>query len=126
LVGRAVLFAATAVPGGGAARLTYTTGHLCDDVDSTVPDSLADALRAKAAAAILRARANATAGDEDSTIAADMVNHGTKSDRYAKRARDLEAQWDAAVASVERRGAMASSELPNRYRRLIRPERGRR
>jgi hypothetical protein len=120
-----IKFAWEVVTEGDQVRLHYTTGHICDDVESSVPETLVDGLRAKAAAKILRDRANATAGEEDSTIQADMVNHGSKSSRYAKRAGEMERIWTEAIAATQARGAFASAELPDRFPRLTRPSRSR-
>jgi len=68
-------------------RITYTALHLCDDTQCTVPAIDEEAVQMLAAAEFCQMLATYFAQNQDSTIAADSVDHKSKSADYAARAR---------------------------------------
>jgi hypothetical protein len=68
-------------------RITYTALHLCDDTQCTVPATDEEAVQMLAAAEFCQMLAAYFAQNQDSTIAADSVDHKSKSADYAARAR---------------------------------------
>jgi hypothetical protein len=109
---------------GATIRVTCTAPHILDDTTDTIPAWHAEPVQAYAAAQLLRQLAAATAGDEASTFQADAVQHGSKSSRYAARARDLLGVYAAGIkldaAGAGQVSASASAEAPARFGRLLR------
>ena len=68
-------------------RVTYTALHTCTDVACTVDDFDDEAVQALAAAYFCGMLATYYAQSTDSTIAADSVQHGSRSRDYAARAK---------------------------------------
>ncbi len=114
-----LLFDGAEVAAGDQVRVAYRASYVLDETTCTVPEDLDEALQAKAAAALLRARATATAGDESTTLSADTVDHGSISDRYARRAREQEAIYAQAISS-RKVAPFASTQVLPRFRRLLR------
>ncbi len=100
------------IPAGHKLRLTYPAAHEVDADTDTVPPEDREAIASYAAHLILIGRAGATAGDSDSTIQVDAVNHAGKSDAYAKRARDLRGQYYNLLGIDPKRLAGASATVP--------------
>ncbi len=69
-------------------RVTYTALHILSDSQNTIPASDEDAVANLAASFCSHALASAYAQVSDATIAADSVNHRTKSQEYQSRAKD--------------------------------------
>lgn len=111
---------------GETARVTFTAAHRLSAFDDTVPAADCAAVAYLAASLLLEQLAVATAGDTDSTIPADAVDHKTTSDRYAARARAARKIYDdhlggAADGAVLRPvGAAAEVGLPAGRRGLLR------
>lgn len=82
-------------PATEAMRLTYTARHTCTVSACTVPDSEAEAVEALAASYFCRILAARTAENQDSTIAADVVDHSSKSRDYNGLAKQFEAEYHA-------------------------------
>ncbi|SDH74552.1 hypothetical protein [Roseospirillum parvum] len=115
-----VVIRAQAGPAVGDEVLAHLVSpYLLSDTEATVPDALAEPLQCLAAALLLRQLANATAGEEVSTLAADTVDHGGRSARYAARARDLAGVYAAAIKAQVPRSACAARDLPPRFGRLV-------
>lgn len=90
-------------------RITYTAMHTCTDEACTVQDFDQEAVEALAAGYFCEMLATAYASDQDSTIAADSVDHKGKHEGYQARARVLKKfyydhigikEGDAPAASV--------------------------
>jgi hypothetical protein len=74
-------------------RITYTTLHLCNDAQCTIPTADDEAVQMLAAAGFCDMLATYYAQDQDSTIKADSVDHKSKSADYAARARTYRQQY---------------------------------
>jgi hypothetical protein len=99
---------------GETVRVTFTASHLLTDSDDTIPSEDRAAVAALAASALLEQLAVATAGDTDSTIPSDSVDHKTMSDRYAARARAVRKVYDDHLGALDAGGARpagASAEV---------------
>lgn len=109
---------------GKSLMVAFTAPHQVDDATDSIPAPHAEAVQAYGAAQLLRQLAASTAGDEATTLQADAVAHGSKSSRYAARARELQAIYDAVVRLDVATGgfvsASASADAPTRFPRLLR------
>ena len=76
-------------------RITYTTLHQADDQGFTIPIDDFDCVANWAASLCCRALANRYAQLSAPTLSADVVDHRSKSDQYAKRAKELFADVQA-------------------------------
>jgi hypothetical protein len=74
-------------------RITYTTLHLCDDTQCTIPVADAEAVQMLSAAGFCDMLATYYSQDQDSTIKADSVDHKSKSSDYAARAKTYRQQY---------------------------------
>jgi hypothetical protein len=74
-------------------RITYTTLHLCDDTQCTIPVADAEAVQMLGAAGFCDMLATYYSQDQDSTIKADSVDHKSKSSDYAARAKTYRQQY---------------------------------
>lgn len=74
-------------------RATYTIRHLLDAVDDTIPIDDREAVGSYAGAILLDELAAFFSGETNSTIAADAVEHGSKAENYAARARALRQKY---------------------------------
>ena len=75
-------------------RVTYTTRHTCTDSACTVADADEEAVQTLAAGFFCRMLAAAYSQDQDATIAADVVDHGGKGDKYGRMATDYRKEYD--------------------------------
>lgn len=87
------------LPRGAVIRVTGRGRHVCDGATDTIPDPHRLAVASLAAAQLLDALAAATAGDTDSSIAADSADHRGASDRYASRAKVARKVYDDTLAA---------------------------
>lgn len=87
------LMLAAALPAGAVVRASYTIAHVLDGSSDTIPLADREAVASWAAALLLDQLASLYAGDSDSTIGADAVEHRTKAQEYASRARTLRARY---------------------------------
>ncbi len=102
---------------GETVRVTFTAGHRLTDAEDTIPEADRAAVAALAASSLLEQLAVATAGDTDSTIPTDSVDHKSASDRYAARARAARKVYDdhmGGAGVVRPVGAAAEIGLPGR------------
>ncbi|SMH62844.1 hypothetical protein [Azospirillum agricola] len=102
---------------GVTVRITFSVGHRLTGSDDTIPEGDRTAVASLAASTLLEQLAVATAGDTDSTIPADTVDHKTASDRYAARARAARKVYDdhlGGAAGVVRPVGAAEVGLPGR------------
>lgn len=79
----------TALTIGTTARINFTKTYALTDSVDEIALMLREPICRIAAANLFEQLAAVYAGDTDSTIQADSVNHTTKSAEYARRARDL-------------------------------------
>lgn len=81
--------------GSGSARLTYTRRHAYDEgADTcTVPDQHLEAVASWAAAVLCEVLATYYAGNSDSTIQADTVDHTSPAKQYQSRAAKLRQRY---------------------------------
>ncbi len=68
-------------------RIRYTTLHICNDENCTVPEADAEAVASLAASHFLDSLSNYYAQSGDSVIRADSVDHKSKSQEYGIRAK---------------------------------------
>jgi hypothetical protein len=74
-------------------RITYTTLHLCDDTQCTIPTGDEEAVQMLAAGGFCDMLATYYSQDQDSTIKADSVDHKSKAADYAARAKTYRQQY---------------------------------
>jgi len=79
---------------GETIRVRYTAPHSCTDSACTVASEDEEAVETLAASFYAKMLAAAYALQSDSTIAADAVNHQSKSDRFLKIAKEYRAEYD--------------------------------
>jgi hypothetical protein len=94
---------------GTVLRIRYTLPHTLDADTDTLPTMAREAVAVLAAAHLLDSLAAATAGDGESTIASDSVDHGSRSDQYAARARELRRRYFALTGVSDQRSPAASA-----------------
>jgi hypothetical protein len=87
--GRVLRFLKAVPQATQTARITYTTLHQADADAFTIPEHDFDAVSNWAAALCCRALANKYAQLTSASLQADSVDHRSKSESYAKRAKDL-------------------------------------
>jgi len=75
-------------------RVTYTARHTCTDSACTVADADEEAVQALAASFFCRMLAVHYAQDQDATIPADSVDHGAKTEKYEKKAKDYRGEYN--------------------------------
>lgn len=75
-------------------RIRYTVRHRVDAGTDTVPETARGPICALAAAHLLDALAAARSGDGSSTITSDSVDHATRVQEYAARARALRKRYE--------------------------------
>lgn len=109
----------SALAAGTQIRAVYTIRHTLDAAGDTIPQKDREPVSAYAAAQLLDQLAALFSGDSDSTIAADNVNHGSKAQEYAARARALrKAYFDTLGIDPKREvAAGAVTALPSRDER---------
>ncbi|NYZ17063.1 hypothetical protein HL658_31355 [Azospirillum sp. RWY-5-1] len=96
------------------ARVTFTVRHRLTAFEDTIPEADRLAVASLAASLLLEQLAAATAGDTDTTIPADAVDHRGASDRYAARARSARKAYDdhlSASGPAPGRSAGASASI---------------
>ena len=99
------------LPAAAQVRCTYTARHLVDAGNDTTPAQHVDAIASLAASHLCEQIANHYANEGSSTINADVVNHQSKSQTYASRARRLRDAYTAAIGSRDERAAPASASV---------------
>ncbi len=101
---------------GEDVRIAYTAPHALDAGTDTIPARHRRPVACLAAADLCGQLASYYATEGEPTIAADAVNHDSKSQRWSRRARDLAAEYQKTVGTVGDRakGASATVELPRR------------
>ncbi len=75
-------------------RVTYTARHSCEETACTVAAPDEEAVQTLAASFFCRMLAAAYAQDQDSTIAADSVDHSSKRREYETQAAKYRAEYD--------------------------------
>lgn len=86
-------------------RLKYTVPYTVDIIEN-IPAQDQDAFVKLCAVQALKALARKFTGTQDPTIDADSVNYRTKGDEFARRAKDLQGEYDAFVLDA---GAQVSA-----------------
>ncbi|HRQ63887.1 MAG TPA: hypothetical protein PKZ76_03335 [Xanthomonadaceae bacterium] len=102
---------------GETARVFFTSAHVLDAATTTIPPRHQRAVAALAAADLCGQLASHYASEGEPTIQADAVDHQGKSGRFRNRARDLRAEYVAAVGtapSERNRPASVNVPLPSR------------
>lgn len=120
-----------AVAAGAAnVRATYTIEHVLDAGSDTIPANHRTPVAAWAAADLCEQLASFYAGQSDSTIQADAVDHKSKSAEFAARARSLRKRYTDALGVDDRRNTATGVVVPLTDRdsrgqpRLTHPHRG--
>lgn len=121
----------SATAAGSEARIVYTSWHLLDADDDTIPQRHRLAVASLAASILCGQLASYYATESESTISADTVNRQTMSDRWRARQRDLAAVYTQAVGvrpADRRMGASKTVQVqrPNSLggRKLFHPPAG--
>ena len=83
----------SSLPSAASVRASFTIKHVVSGVEDTTPPSDREPIAAWAAAILLDQLASLFSGDSDSTIKADSVDHNSKAEEYAKRARDARRRY---------------------------------
>ena len=100
---------------GNTVRATLVIPHLVDATHDTVPDTDHEAVASYAAALLMDQMAALHAGDSDSTIQADSVEHRSQAQEYASRARLYRARYSEMLGVDPKRlkpaGAVADLDL---------------
>ena len=99
----------TSLPVGDTVRLGFTARHRVDVATDTVPIDHRNAVASWAAALLCDQLANHYATSGESSIGADAVNHQSKTETFASRARAYRAQYLKDVGVDEKRTAPASA-----------------
>lgn len=94
-------------PAAASVRLTYTQPHVVDDTTDTVPEIHRNAVACLAASMLCGQLASYYATEGAPTIGADVSDPATKTDKFRARARDLAAQYAAAVGTSGKRNVSA-------------------
>lgn len=106
----------TSISAGREVRIEYRTPHRVDETNDTVSASDRQTVASYAAYLLLDQLANRHAGDSDSTIQSDSVNHQNKSRDYAARARVALERYhrltDASRGASRPATAMSISTVP--------------
>jgi len=89
-------------------RVTYTSYHTCTDAACTVEDYDEEAVQALAAGYFCSMLSAYYAQNQDSTIGADVVDHRSKSQEYAARAKACRAMYFAQIGVAEGKTVAAS------------------
>jgi len=121
---------------GKSIRLTYTARHKMAEEDPepacTVPAADTEAVQALSAAYFCRMLAASYAQDQDSTIAADSVDHSSKRREYEAQAAKYRAEYDEHVGVSKDGGPKPACLIqdqdvsyPNGWDRLTHPRRWR-
>jgi hypothetical protein len=104
---------------GSTAHVHYTQLHALSDSIDTIPVVHREAVGAYAAAWLFEQLAGSAAGNTDSTIQADSVDHKSQAAEYAARARTLRKRYADVVVvadAAETRPASAAVSWPGRKR----------
>jgi len=116
---------------GAAVRATFTVRHLLTFAADTIPAQHREAVSSYAAAVLCEQLATFYSGDTDSTIAADSVEHRSKAQAFAARARGLRQRYHDALGLDPKRntaaGVVVDVDFPSSLGgpRLTHPERWR-
>lgn len=106
--GRVLRFLADTPSADEDLRVTYTALHTCTGLACTVDDYDEEAVQALAAGFFCDMLATYFSQDQDSTIAADSVEHSSKAKNYAARARTLKKMYYDHMGVVEGKAGAAS------------------
>lgn len=82
-----------ALPASAAVRATYTIAHVLSTAADTLPVVDRESVSSYAAAILLDQLASLYSNDQDSTINADSVQHGSKAGEFARRAKVLRQRY---------------------------------
>lgn len=96
-------------PPAATVRLTYTALHVVDDAIDTVPEIHRNAVACLAASMLCGQLANYYATEGEPTLGADVSDPASKTDKFRARARDLAAQYAAAVGTSGKRNVSAGA-----------------
>ncbi len=84
---------AGAIPAGASVRVLFSTSHVLDAINDTLPVNDREAVACYAASVLMDQLASLHSGDGDSTISADSVEHRSQAQEYASRARAFRARY---------------------------------
>ena len=100
------------ITASASVRVSFTAKHSVTAVLDTVPTKHREPVACYAAALLLMQLASVYSGDEDSTIAADNVDHGDKAGRFSSRAKDLKKQYHD-LLGIDKKRTQAASATAN-------------
>ena len=99
-----------ALPAAGVTvRANYTIAHVLDDTTDTIPMADRKAVASYAASLLCAELSSFYANQGDSTIQADSVQSQSRSDAYAKRARDLRKFYNDSIGVEDKQSAAAGT-----------------
>lgn len=82
-----------AIGAAAAVRATYTIAHVLSAIADTIPVADRESVSSYAAAILLDQLASLYSNDQDSTINADSVQHGSKAGEFSRRAKVLRQRY---------------------------------
>lgn len=82
-----------AISAAAAVRATYTIAHVLSTIADTIPVADRESVSSYAAAILLDQLASLYSNDQDSTINADSVKHGSKAGEFSRRAKVLRQRY---------------------------------
>lgn len=88
-----VIMLLDAVPVGASVRASFTVSHALTETADTIPVRDREPAACWAAAMLCDQLATLYSGDTDSTVQADSVEHGSKAQEFASRARGLRQRY---------------------------------
>ncbi len=102
----------SSVTSGNDVRASFTIMHTLTGVTDTIPSKHKEAVASYAASLLCTQLANLYSGDEDSTLQADNVNHGSKASRFSKRAKELRESYHD-LLGIDKKRTKAASAVHN-------------
>ena len=105
----------SAIPDGSSCRVQFTAPHVVTSASCTVPSSDRYSVAALAAAMVCEQLAAYYATESAPTIGADTVDHASKSQTFAARAKSYRSQYQVGLGIVPNRipAASAVADLDN-------------
>lgn len=97
------------ITSGNNVRVTFTVKHTLTDVSDTTPSKHAEAIASYAGSILCTQLASIYSNDQDSTIAADNVNHGDKARKFANRSKELRDRYHDLLGIDKKRTVAASA-----------------
>lgn len=97
------------ITASASVRVSFTAQHSVTAVVDTIPIKHREAVVSYAMSLLFTQLSSIYSGDEDSTIAADNVDHGDKARRFASRAKDLKKQYHDLLGIEPKRTHAASA-----------------